>query len=358
MPITLDASFRTLIAGELTNLCTLWDIERRDGVVFRFTDHDRDLTYAGNVYTCGIGYDRSAIEDKPDLSVDNMDVKGILDTSVINRNELRGGLFNSALVTITVIDHQNPGVPGIIRRRGWFGEVIQNDRQEFSVELRGLSQALSETVTKLYTPGCPVNLGSAKCSVPIKYSDAPLREDDYAYSLGNWIRVPEYPDFLFRCTSGGYSEGASTFDPAVYDVYLDETVVDGQALFEPVLPFETYFVVSEITSRKTFYLSMSSARLAEDATFYNGGTIVFSSGENNGIAREVYIVDADTSADGEVTLFLRMPFEIAVGDTGTLYPGCDKRVSTCKSRFGNVVNFRGFPHVPGDKYLMDYPDAK
>lgn len=34
---------------------------------------------------------------------------------------------------------------------------------------------------------------------------------------------------------------------------------------------------------------------------------------------------------------------------------CDKRWATCVGTFGNGVNFRGFPDVPGDDFLTAYP---
>jgi hypothetical protein len=39
------------------------------------------------------------------------------------------------------------------------------------------------------------------------------------------------------------------------------------------------------------------------------------------------------------------------------YPGerCDKRWETCTGRFGNGLNFRGFPDVPGDDFLTAMP---
>lgn len=35
--------------------------------------------------------------------------------------------------------------------------------------------------------------------------------------------------------------------------------------------------------------------------------------------------------------------------------GCDKRAETCRTRFRNMINFRGEPHVPGTDFLMRYP---
>jgi hypothetical protein len=34
---------------------------------------------------------------------------------------------------------------------------------------------------------------------------------------------------------------------------------------------------------------------------------------------------------------------------------CDKRYATCKNRFANSVNFRGFPDIPGEDYVSLYP---
>ena len=35
--------------------------------------------------------------------------------------------------------------------------------------------------------------------------------------------------------------------------------------------------------------------------------------------------------------------------------GCDKRSSTCSEKFDNLLNFRGFPTIPGEDFLTVYP---
>jgi uncharacterized phage protein (TIGR02218 family) len=47
----------------------------------------------------------------------------------------------------------------------------------------------------------------------------------------------------------------------------------------------------------------------------------------------------------------RAPGAVRVGDRIELREGCDKRLSTCATRFANVANFRGEPHVPGNDLL-------
>jgi uncharacterized phage protein (TIGR02218 family) len=46
---------------------------------------------------------------------------------------------------------------------------------------------------------------------------------------------------------------------------------------------------------------------------------------------------------------------VAVGDTCTVFAGCDRSFVTCKARFANTANFRGFPHIPGNDFILGYP---
>lgn len=46
--------------------------------------------------------------------------------------------------------------------------------------------------------------------------------------------------------------------------------------------------------------------------------------------------------------------EIAAGDSFSIVAGCDKSFATCKAKFGNALNFRGFPHLPGNDTAYGY----
>lgn len=48
---------------------------------------------------------------------------------------------------------------------------------------------------------------------------------------------------------------------------------------------------------------------------------------------------------------------VAEGDVLTLTAGCDRRFATCRTRFANAENFRGFPHIPGNDYVLRYPKS-
>lgn len=46
---------------------------------------------------------------------------------------------------------------------------------------------------------------------------------------------------------------------------------------------------------------------------------------------------------------------VAPGDTVRLTAGCDKRMETCRLKFTNLVNFQGFPDIPGEDWQVAHP---
>ena len=48
---------------------------------------------------------------------------------------------------------------------------------------------------------------------------------------------------------------------------------------------------------------------------------------------------------------------LAPNEAVQLVAGCDRSHATCRDRFSNVVNFRGFPHMPGNDMVLAYAPA-
>lgn len=88
--------------------------------------------------------------------------------------------------------------------------------------------------------------------------------------------------------------------------------------------------------------------------WFTGGSIVWTAGPRSGRTDRIL---AHTAGPGGVTLALQafdgpMP---EADDTFTVRAGCDKSFATCKAKFGNHLNFRGFPHLPGNDSAYAYP---
>ena len=85
---------------------------------------------------------------------------------------------------------------------------------------------------------------------------------------------------------------------------------------------------------------------------YAFGTLRWLGGANAGMTQGV----VDNGADG-VTLADQPAFAVAAGTFALLTEGCDRQITTCATRFGNGVNFRGEPYLPGMDLLTRYPGA-
>ncbi|MDI4657135.1 DUF2163 domain-containing protein [Xanthobacter autotrophicus] len=81
------------------------------------------------------------------------------------------------------------------------------------------------------------------------------------------------------------------------------------------------------------------------------GRARFLSGANAGFVTEVkaHLVDAEGVL---LRLWQRPPLVVEEGDGIALTAGCDKQFATCRDRFSNALNFRGFPHMPGNDFVI------
>ncbi len=91
--------------------------------------------------------------------------------------------------------------------------------------------------------------------------------------------------------------------------------------------------------------------------WFDGGALVWLSGANAGVRGQVKTHIA-AAAGATLELWLTPPMPVAPGDAFTVTAGCDKTLETCKSKFDNILNFRGFPHMPGDDWAAGYVDGE
>jgi uncharacterized phage protein (TIGR02218 family) len=98
------------------------------------------------------------------------------------------------------------------------------------------------------------------------------------------------------------------------------------------------FTVTASGTQRTF----TASGLTQPDDFFKGGIVTFTSGAN-----DTYSMDVKEFSAGVVELYEPLPNQILIGVTGTITQGCDGTIGTCETVFDNVVNFRGFPHLPG-----------
>lgn len=90
------------------------------------------------------------------------------------------------------------------------------------------------------------------------------------------------------------------------------------------------------------------------AGWFTYGTVTVLTGLAAGLR---CVVKADVAEAGGRRLFLWEGFAVPLqaGDQVQVTAGCDRLVGTCGAKFANLLNFRGFPHIPGDDWIASYP---
>ena len=81
------------------------------------------------------------------------------------------------------------------------------------------------------------------------------------------------------------------------------------------------------------------------------GTLVWTSGANAGRKAEI-MTHALASSTVTITLMEIPVRPLGTGDAFDIFAGCDKAFETCKAKFANAANFRGFPHIPGQDTVI------
>lgn len=92
-----------------------------------------------------------------------------------------------------------------------------------------------------------------------------------------------------------------------------------------------------------------------DADWFVRGWAMALSGRAKGLQ---WAIKSD-QRDGDqriLTLWDMMDITPEAGDNIRLVTGCDKQFTTCRYKFDNAVNFRGFPDIPSHDWVMVHPN--
>jgi len=90
-----------------------------------------------------------------------------------------------------------------------------------------------------------------------------------------------------------------------------------------------------------------------DSGWFRGGLLTWKSGNN--VDLQIEVAEQYSEQDQYIIhLWKPMPSLPVAGDIFDIVVGCDKLFSTCKSKFLNPENFRGFPHMPGNDFAASY----
>lgn len=206
-------------------------------------------------------------------------------------------------------------------------------------------------------------------------SDASVTEKDIAAGrfdgaeIKSWIvnwNDPAQRTLQFRGTLGelkleggafhaelrGLSEALNTSQGRVYQRGCSAKLGDDAC--KVMLDTPDYTLEQPVVEHPATHVVMVVNAGAHAEGWFQNGRLDVLDGAAAGLSGHI---KSDRVLDGrrrlELWSELRVP--LAPGDRLRIVAGCDKRAETCRTKFGNFLNFRGFPHIPGEDWLIAYP---
>lgn len=214
------------------------------------------------------------------------------------------------------------------------------DTQSISGALRSASVTEEDIRRGLYA-------GAAVTQWLVDWSDVALRVVIFHGRIGEIT----HSEHAFEAEVIGLIDALDAPAGRAYLRSCDAQLGDGRCgvnLDDPAL--SALAVVTEVLGPSRVVVSGLSA-FADG--WFDQGTVEWTTGPN---APGGVQVQAGRQVAGgyELQLWFDPPDPVAVGHGLRAIAGCDKLFATCKAKFDNVARFRGFPHLPGEDWIVSH----
>lgn len=156
----------------------------------------------------------------------------------------------------------------------------------------------------------------------------------------------------FRVELRGLTDALNQSRGRVFHAGCAAVLGDKECRFDLSRPeFMIETVVKTLGNRGEYFLP---SHVEFPDRWFEWGRARIMSGRAEGL---LAVVRTDQSSVDFRRIELMIDFELApdIGDEIRLEAGCDKMAATCRTKFDNFLNFRGFPHIPSTDWMASYP---
>lgn len=163
---TMSAALKAHYALGTTTITTCWKATLTNGTVVAATALDADVVFDGVTYLASTGLNASDVASSSELNPDNLEIEGFLASPAITDADIHSGLWDFAAIEVFEVNYRDLTMGRNVIRVGTLGEV-KGTRSKFTAEMRGLQQAYSRVVGRLYTKDCAADLGDGNCGISV-----------------------------------------------------------------------------------------------------------------------------------------------------------------------------------------------
>ena len=141
----------------------------------------------------------------------------------------------------------------------------------------------------------------------------------------------------------------------VYQPSCDAALGDRRCGVDLNVPeYRTEVTVESVRGER--YVRVTGLDAYPEAWFERGTVEVIEDGGPMGAT--VIKSDKMSGAGRELELWFTPNQVIEPGRVLRVTTGCNRLASTCATKFDNILNFRGFPTIPGEDWAMSYPSSR
>ena len=180
----------------------------------------------------------------------------------------------------------------------------------------------------------------------VDWTDMSARRLVFAGSLGAISRAQG----AFRAELRGLSEPLNAARGRVFHPRCSARLGDGRCKL--ALSGETFTAEAAIAEVEDGRVLRFSGFSAYEAGWFERGRLLVLGGGAEGLRATIKNDIALAGGGREIELWQGLGIAPVAGDRVRLVAGCDKRAATCRDKFGNFLNFRGFPHLPSEDWIM------
>ena len=184
----------------------------------------------------------------------------------------------------------------------------------------------------------------------VNWADPSARMVEFAGRSGDILRAGS----SFRMELRGLTDALNRTTGRVFQGGCDATLGDARCRFDLSTP--GYRTEAEVLWIVDGYRLGFAPMDGFAERWFERGEVAILDGAGVG---QVALIRMDRRGEEAREISLWSPFGVPpqAGDRVSLVTGCDKRASTCRDRFNNFLNFRGFPNIPGEDWLTSYPTS-
>lgn len=364
---TIPTDLAADLTSNSTTLCRLWKVTRVDGTILRFTDTSHDVVISGDgTYKSNPGFTTSAIQSSANQAAQNVTITVGMITGGITEGDLRAQKYSMARGDLLFCNYLAPahGVGNLFS--GIFGQVQIGDKGRAVIEMLPLSSIGRPLGSENYSPTCRNVFGDFRCN---RNGKTLLQTVTETFTVASVIASNHFTADAFAGTADGpqggqqgdgYWDGAvvtwatganaATTSAVTTSTEADSSITLAGAPANPVVIGDTGSITRTSTSAVPFTvvtvpttMTFTAAALTQADAFWAGGQVQWLTGSNAGTTANVR---GSTNSMNGASLTSAPLSAISPGDTGIIFPGCDKKLSTCRVRYDNMQNLRGEPEIP------------